>query len=473
MDPYTLERMKQLFSPKHIAVVGASARNAWFKYIAIYCNQVGFKGGIYPVNPNHNEICGIKTCKSISKLPFDIDFGVVIVNHRVALNAVKNLNKRGIKNIVLISSGYAETGQEGKAKQDLLQKYCKENDIFLIGPNCIGFINPNKNTSVFAGRAVEEKIIPGKIGVIGQSGAGSELIANALLRKSLGISLYVSTGNEAVLTIEDFMEYLILDSTTEVITGFIEGFRDIPRLKRLALMAAQRKIPLIFIKVGRSKEGVRVAESHTGALTGNDMVIDGFFKQFGIIRVDTIEELVDTAGIFTHCPIPKGDGLGIYTISGGMCGLFADLCSKYKIKLPSLANETVTKLRSILPEFAIPDNPLDITGAGPQTRIDEAVEIFIRDKNIDIISPLCIPPKDSNDTFANNINKLFIDNHTRAVKPMVPNTFTETSDYARNYFKENNIYYIEQPEEKFKAISHLITYGKFLRRLNNRQKGRG
>ncbi|MCD6570395.1 MAG: acetate--CoA ligase family protein [Deltaproteobacteria bacterium] len=467
MDPHTLERMNQLFSPKHIAVVGASTKNPWFRNMVMSCNQIEFKGGIYPVNPNRSEICGIKTCKSIADLPFDIDFGVVIVNHRVALNAVKNLNKRGIKNIVLISSGYAETGQEGRAKQGLLQKYCAENDIFLIGPNCLGFINPDKKTGVFAGRAIEKKIIPGKIGVIGQSGAGSELIANALLKKSLGISLYIATGNEAVLTIEDFMEYLILDSATEVITGFIEGFRDIPRLKRLALMAAKRKIPLILIKVGQSKEGVRVAESHTGAIAGNDMVIDGFFKQFGIIRVDTIEELADTAGIFTHCPIPKGDGLGIYTISGGMCGIFADLCSKYKIKLPSLTNETVIRLRSILPEFAIPDNPLDVTGAGMQDRIDEVIESFMRDENIDILAPLCIPPGDSKDTFANNINKALIGNYNKLAKPMVPITFKEMSDYARDYFKENNIYYIEQPEAGFRAISHLITYGKFLRRLNN------
>lgn len=157
---------------------------------------------------------------------------------------------------------------------------------------------------------MEGELIAGPIGLVGQSGASSEMIASKLLKKSLGISLYTATGNEAVITAEDCMDYLVNDSRTRVITAFMEGFRNIERMKDIARQAAIRQIPIIVLKVGRSERGIQAARSHTGALAGNDAAMDGFFRQHGIIRVESIEELVETASVFSHCRLPRGDGSG-------------------------------------------------------------------------------------------------------------------------------------------------------------------
>jgi len=469
MDIYDHERMRQFFAPKNIAVVGASSRNAWFSNMLNNYDRLGSGCCFYPVNPKAEEISGVKAYKSIADLPGNvIDFGVVMVKASLAFDAVQQLAKRGIKNLFLISSGYAETGEKGTLQQSELQKYCNENDIKLIGPNCLGFMNFAERYSIFCGGAVEGKLLSGSIGIVGQSGATSEIIVSKLLQKFLGISLYVTTGNEAVLSAEDCIEHLIHDETTRVVAGFIEEFRNVIKLKELALQAAQKGIPLIFIKVGRSEKASQAARSHTGALSGNDLVMDGFFHQYGIIRVDTIEELVETAGIFSHCSLPAGDGLGIYTLSGGLGGLYADLCLDSGIRLPSFSRQTISSLKAILPDFAVPDNPLDLTGAGFRSGMDKILEILDSDENIDIIAPLCIPPHGALDNdLARSVNEIFISRMNEIGKTIVPIAFTEMNDLAREYFHKSGVYPIEQPELGFRAIAHLIRYSQFLRKTGN------
>lgn len=469
MDIYDHERMRQFFAPKNIAIVGASSRNAWFGNMLNNSERLGSGCCFYPVNPKAEEISGVKAYKSIADLPESvIDFGVVMVKASLAFDAVQQLAKRGIKNLFLISSGYAETGEKGTLQQSELQKYCNENDIKLIGPNCLGFMNVADRYSIFCGGAVEGKFLPGAIGIVGQSGATSEIIATRLLQKMLGISLYITTGNEAVITAEDCIEYLIHDETTRVITGFIEEFRNVTKLKEVTLQAAQKGIPLILIKIGRSDKGSQAARSHTGALSGNDAVLDGFFRQYGIIRVDTIEELIETAGIFTHCSLPAGDGLGIYTLSGGLGGLYADLCSDLGIRLPSFSRQTISRLMAVLPDFAAPDNPLDLTGAGFRSGTEKIFEILGSDENINIIAPLCIPPQGAFDSdLARAINEIFISRMDGIGKTIVPIPFTEMNDHAREYFHKSGVYPIEQPELGFRAIAHLIRYSQFLRKTGN------
>ncbi len=279
MKPNTPDRLKEFFSPRHVAVVGATANNQWFGNILANAFETGFDGRFYPVNPRADEIHGLKTCKSISKLPDDtVDLAVVIVKSSIVMDTVGELVKKGIRNVLLVSSGFAETGNEGIDKQDTLRRYCEDKGVVLMGPNCLGFMNAPERVSVFGGRAVEGTMIPGGVAVIGQSGATSEVITTKILKKSLGISLYITTGNEAMVTAEDCLEYLVHDENTAVITGFIEEFRDIKKLKMVAREAARKKVPIIILKIGRSDKGKKAAVSHTGALAGNDAVLDGFFQ---------------------------------------------------------------------------------------------------------------------------------------------------------------------------------------------------
>ena len=252
---------------------------------------------------------------------------------------------------------------------------------------------------------------------------------------------------------------------TRVIAGFIEGFRNIPKLIKVAYEAARRKIPIIVIKVGRSDKAIKAASSHTGALAGNDGVLDGFFRQHGIIRVDSIEDMVETAGMFSRLPLPKGNGLGICTLSGGLCGLYADLCELYGISLPTLDDTTIKKLTDVLPDFAQPDNPLDVTGSGFQSGMDKINDILLDDCNIDLLVTLTISPKNSEDKLVHAFNDWLVSRQRTSSKPMILIPFKEITDYARSYFNENGLYFIEQPQVGLKAISHFMRYAEFLRKF--------
>jgi len=376
---------------------------------------------------------------------------------------LRQLKERSITHVLLVASGFAEVGQGGAALQREIFEYCRENDILLLGPNCLGFMHPSESISIFAGASVEGIPAPGPIGVVAQSGASSEIMVTKFIKKALGISLYVTTGNEAIITAEDCLEYMINDGRTKVVTAFIEGFRTIPRLMHLAREAARRRIPIVLIKVGRSVKARQAAQSHTGAMSGNDAVLDGFFRQSGIIRVDSIEELVETAGLLARCPLPAGAGFGICTLSGGLCGMYADLCTAYGIDLPPLAPHTKARLKELLPDFAQPDNPLDLTGAGFLHGMDEIVQALIADPHLDIIAPLGIAPAHADDSLAHTLNASFLACLASSPKPLVPVIFREVGEYAREYFHSRSVPYIEHPVVGFKAVAHLIRYAAFLR----------
>lgn len=456
------ERLKRFFSPMNVAVIGASTRNHWFFNMAGNAMRAGFQGQFYPVNPGAGEVCGIKAVRSIAELPQDkIDFAAVIVKSPLVLATLDELAGRGIRDILLISSGFAEAGPDGERLQEDLRDLCLKKGIVLMGPNCLGFMNMRSGASIFCGGSVEGELTAGDVGLLGQSGATSEIIATKIFKKGLGISLYVTTGNEAILTSEDCLEYMLESGTTRVVIGFMEGFRDVDRMKRLALDAAKKRIPIILIKVGRSEKGVQAARSHTGALAGDAGVMEGFFRQYGIIQVETIEELVETAGIFSRCELPGGGRVGISTFSGGLAGLYADLCGRLGIDLADLSHASKAALKELLPDFAQPANPLDVTGSGFSSGMDKVVRILLDDENIDILMPVSFPPSSRIDTWADGFNQSFLPMLHSAAKPVVPITFREVSEYARQYYRDQGVYFIEHVEDGFKALSHLIRYARF------------
>jgi len=465
MESQKHSRLQRIFSPRHIAVIGASTKNQWFANCLLNARQMDDSMRFYPVNPNAAEVFGVAAYPSVQALPSSVDFAVVVVKAILVPGVLKELDERGIRNVLLISSGFAEVGQAGASLQDDMSRFCRAHDILLMGPNCLGFINPTVSASVFAGGSVEGRVLSGGIGVIAQSGAASEVMVSKLLKKSLGISLYVTTGNEAVLTTEDCLEYLVHEEHTKVITAFIEGFRAIERLKTIARKAAEKGVPIVLIKVGRSSKARQAAQSHTGAMAGNDAVLDGFFRQQGIIRVDSIEELAETVNLLARCPLPAGDGFGLCTLSGGLCGMYADLCHQCGISVPSLAPATVARLKALLPDFAQPDNPLDLTGAGFFHGMDAILEALIADPNLDIIAPLTIPPAHAEDALADNLNNAFLGLMATSPKPLVPIAFREVGDHARAYYQDHGVPYIDHAELGFKAIAHLMEYAAFQRRI--------
>ena len=465
MNQYKLEELQDFFKPQHIAVIGATPNNQWFGNIFANAMESGFTGRLYPVNPKLDELYDFKAYRSIDDLPDGvIDFAVIIVKSDLVLKTVMELEKKGIKHVLVVSSGFSELGDEGRQNQEELRDSCNRHRIMMMGPNCLGFMNLGENISVFSGRAVEGSLHAGPVAIAGQSGATTEMIMSKILAKTPGVSLYVTTGNEAQLRVEDCLEYFVNDKHTRVITAFIEQFRDIDKLRSVSTRALEKRIPIIVLKVGRSEKAQKAAQSHTGALAGNDRILDGFFSQTGIIRVDSVEEMVDTASLFSQCELPEGTGLGICTFSGGLCGVYADMCDAEGVVLPPLSKKTESRLKEILPAFAIPDNPLDVTGSGFLGGMQEILEVLLEDENIDIIAPICIPPKDPDDILANLMNNSFLPLLHKTRKPITPIVFKEFSNYGRDFFRDKGFYYIEHPLYGFKALSHFIRYASFLRK---------
>ncbi len=460
-----LERLQQFFSPSHIAVVGASEKTHWFHNVLDGVRRTGFSGGVYPVNPGTARVCGIPAVPSIADLPEGlIDFAAVIVRSAIVPDTIRALAARNIKNILLVSSGFSETEGEGEVLQRELVSLCAELDVMLMGPNCLGFLNVAEGAAVFAGGSVEGELLPGNVGIVGQSGASSEVIATKIIKKGLGISLFVSSGNEAVISFEDCLEYMVMDGRTRVVIGFIEGFRDVKRLARIAREAARRGIPIVVIKVGRSSRGVQAARSHTGALAGDDAVTDAFLRQHGIIRAESIEELVETAGILSRCMLPAGGRLTMCTLSGGLAGLYADLCGSLGIELADFSAKTMAALAEALPPFARPGNPLDVTGSGFATGMDRVLRILMDDENTDVVATLSFPPDAENEALTAGHNEYILKALPGARKPVIPLTFREVGDYACRWYREKGLYYIEHTRDGFRAIANLIRYAEFRRR---------
>lgn len=467
MERARYERLNRFFSPRGVAVIGATDKNLWFRNLLYYGKLCGADKRFIPVNPRAAEVCGVRTLPSIDALPEGkADFAVVMVRSDLVPGSVDKLVRKGIKNILLISSGYAETGADGRAKQEELGRFCRENDVLLLGPNCLGFMNFSEGVNVFTGGSVDGKPRPGPIGLVGQSGATSETIASKLFLKGLGISLYVTTGNEALITAEDCMDYLVHDGRTRIITAFMEGFRDPGRMAEIAREAASRRIPIIMLKVGRSERGILAARSHTGAMAGNDAAMDGFFRQHGIIRTESIEELVETAAVFSLCPLPSGSRLGICTLSGGLCGLYADQCGSLGIEVPPLTEPTKAALRSLLPDFAQPDNPLDVTGSGFMQGMEGILKTLLADENLDMVAALSFVPSGNDDVLRIAFNETFFPLARKSRKPVFALTFREMTPFGRSYYRQNGIYPIEHPLDSFKAISHLARYARFIREIS-------
>ena len=347
--------------------------------------------------------------------------------------------------------------------QEELRQYCEQNGVTLVGPNCLGFINFAEKHAVFGGGSVQGGPIPGDIGLVSQSGASLEVLATKIFKKGLGISLMVSSGNEAVVSFEDCLEHLVNHGSTRVIAAFIEGFRNPEALKRIAQQAAEKRIPIVAIKIGGSSKGASAARSHTGAMAGNDRIADAFMKQYGITRVESIEELVETVGIFSRCKIPAGGGLAICTLSGGLSGMYADLCSSLSITIPDLSPATTDALKAALPEFANPSNPLDVTGQGFFFGMDRVMSILLKDKNVDMVTTLSFPPEKEGDMYAMH-NEYIITSAASTDKPVIPLAFREVTEYSRTFYREKGLYFIEHPRDGFRAIAHLINYAKFLKR---------
>ena len=375
--------MRALFHPKRIAIVGATPRPGFANNIHGGIIRGGYEGEIIGVTPRHQEVMGAVCYPTIDAIPGGVDKAIVVVPSSLVLDVLAQAESSDVKALNIITSGFGEQSDDAARERQLaVHDFARRTGIRVVGPNCLGIISTPVNMVAKSGPY--STVRPGPIGIVFQSGLLAYSIVIPPLEREFGYSYVVTTGNEADLDATDFIRYMVEDDETKVIGCFIEQFRDPEKLLRVAEAAAERQKPIVVLKVGRSEAGRRAARAHTGSLVGSDAIADAVMRQYGILRVFSLDEMTETLAALHSKRLPKGPGVGTIFVSGGAGGLISDLSQDLGISLPALAPETVEKLNAVIPEYGTVGNPLDTTGqAGTQPSIMEgSLTAMAEDPNV-------------------------------------------------------------------------------------------
>jgi acetate---CoA ligase (ADP-forming) len=359
------ERLSAALAPQSVAVIGASDNPEKIGGRPIkYMLRAGYKGRLFPVNPNRPVIQGLKAYPDIASLPEAPDLAIVAVPGLGAVDAVAACAKRGVKVAVVITSGFGETGEAGKRAQDEMVRTARAAGMRIVGPNTQGIANfANGAIATFSTILSEVEPLNGPVGIVSQSGAMS-VVPYAFLRKQgIGVRHTHATGNESDLTVADFALAVALDPEVKLLLLYLEAIADPATLARAASVARERGLPIVALKAGVSMRGAAAASSHTGALATEDRVVDAFFRQHGIYRVPDIRSLVNAADLYLKGWRPRGRRVVAISNSGAACVMAADAAEKHGLALAQFDEPTRAELRSALPDFGASGNPIDLTAA--------------------------------------------------------------------------------------------------------------
>ena len=383
--------IRNFFYPNSICIPGASTKELSIGYeILKTIKKFNYPGKIFPVNPKADEILGFHCYHSISQIPHQIDLAIIVVPKRYTVDTVEELLAKNVKSIILITAGFKETGTAGKLLEEEIVNMIRSAGARLVGPNCMGVINTqpdvNLNTTFVA-----EKPEVGKIACLSQSGALGAMILNSLRLTDIRFTHFISVGNKADLNENDFIKFWQSDDNIEIITMYLESFEDgFEFIKPLMLNEVTK--PIVVLKAGRTESGMRAASSHTGALSSQDKVVDGLLKQFGIIRVDNVNELFNTAKGLEGFPTPKGNRIAVVTNAGGPSILLVDKIEKEGLQLAKLSEKTKSKLREIVHPEGTVNNPIDLLPGGDEVIYQQVIRIVLNDKNVDAVISLFVEP---------------------------------------------------------------------------------
>src|SRR5574341_1925330 len=351
-----------IFRPKSLAVVGASNAPEKYGYIILKnILETGFAGAVYPVNPKATEILGRPCTRRIAELPTGVDLAVIIIPAKAVPQAVADCGQRGIQAAIIISGGFAESGEEGATLQRQVVEAARRFGVRVVGPNCQGVNNPHHGLCA----SWPLLTLRGDIAVISQSGTVGAALMDWASQEQLGCSSFVSMGNRSDVDETDLIDYFAQDSHTRAIAAYLEGVKDLARFREVA---ARCRKPIVILKSGRTVEGRRAAESHTRSLAGRDEVYDAVFRQLGIHRADTLEDLYDFSKALAYVPAPAGPRMVIVTSSGGSAIIATDVAEENGFRVSPLPGSLAARLREFLPPHCIVGNPLDLTGDGDAER---------------------------------------------------------------------------------------------------------
>ena len=380
--------LEHFFSPNTIAVVGASREEGKVGHDLLK-NLVkhGYKGNIYPVNPHADNILGIKTYPAIKKISDKIDLAIIVVPAPYVCKAVDECIEKGIDSIIVISAGFKEIGIDGAARERELYQKIKQHSIRMLGPNCLGLIDTQ---SALNASFAADMPAPGNIAFFSQSGALCTSILDWAVNECVGFSKFISMGNKTDIDEVALIKAIENDANTKVVLVYLEGVKNGTEFINVAKKITKKK-PMIVVKSGGTTAGAKAASSHTGTLAGAENAFDAAFKQSGILRAVTIEELFDYARIFSFQQLPKGPHIALITNAGGPGIIAADAVERSKLKMASFTKDTIDILRSFLPVMANVYNPVDVLGDAKADRYKFVIEKVIEDPNVDTVLIILTP----------------------------------------------------------------------------------
>jgi len=465
-------RLSSLFKPAFLAVVGASEKPGPGLQVIENLQALRFEGEIIPVNPKYEKVLGLKCFPSLTAVKeagLPVDMVAILLGRNNVLPVVKEVASTGARAVWAFAAGFGETGVEGKAIENELRNLCVKSNMFFLGPNCVGYLNPNDKTGAYSA-PVPKEIKSGNIGMVTQSGYLGLAVANN--SRGLGFGLICTTGNEVVIDAIDCMDYMLNDERIDVILAFIEQFRRPNKLIEVAWKAKEKGKPIVLIKVGKSAIAQRATTTHTGALAGSDDVQDALFEKLGIIRVYDFDEMFETAELLSKVKskMPKGKKVFALTLSGGVISLIGDLSDSLNINFPPWNKEGKVKLRGILPDFSSIANPLDAWGSG---RIEKTylpcLQAAVDQLQADIVLVVQDVPGGMSHRQVEQykvVANAAVEVAKKTEKPviMLNNQSSGFNEEIRDIMEAGNVPLLQGTREGLLAVNNLIKYAEFLRK---------
>ncbi|MGE5274034.1 MAG: GNAT family N-acetyltransferase [Verrucomicrobiota bacterium] len=449
------------FKPKTVAVVGASTRRGsiggeLFRNIL----DSNFEGIAYPVNPKAVSVAGVRAYPSVADIPDPVDLAVFCVPGELVLDEAEAAMQKGTRALCVISAGFAETGADGIRRQEQLLARVRAHGARLIGPNCLGIFasGPGLNAT-FAPHSFPD----GNIGFSSQSGALGLAVLERGATRGIGLSAFVSVGNKADVSSNDLLEYWEDDPETDLILLYLESFGNPRKFARLARRIARKK-PILAMKGGRTSAGQRAAGSHTAALAGSTAAVETLFRQAGVIRADSLEELADAAVLLSSQPLPEGRRVAVLTNAGGLGILCADACGAAGLELPPLSEETRGRLSEVLPREASLANPVDMLGSAVGSTYEEVLPHVLADPAVDAVIVLFVPPvvAGADEVAEAVIRGVAAAPHTG--KPVLAAFVSDQGIPASLLVRESGVAAFEYPESAARALAHAVDRAEWLRR---------
>jgi len=459
--------LDSFFAPDSIALIGASRDLDKIPgRLLSMLRKNGYPGKLYPINPNYGEIEGLKCYPSIADVGQPIDLAVVIIPARAVLGALEQCAAAGVGNAVIISSGFAEEGGDSAAMQDAIVGLAKRTGMRISGPNAEGFYSEAQRVAATFSPTVDVKpdetrlkVNQRRIGIVAQSGGIGFAIYHRARALGIGLSYVVSAGNESDLGAGEFLDYMVQDASTDVILLFIEGIRDVDKFLAAARRAAEMRKPVIVTKVGRSGAGERAAASHTASMAGWSAAYDAVFAKYGFVVSNDLDEAVTIAAVLATNPMPKGDRVGVLTVSGGAGIWGADTVALQGLQVPELSETIQGEIAKLLPSYGATRNPIDVTAQGVHSGgLQKSIDLLDASDEVDSILVVLSLSSDTRMPFKQaELAPVLVAQH----KPIVFYSYTLPSAFARRELAASGAVVLSGLTHAGVALRRMVDYARF------------